>query len=841
MRPWWNKLWRDLRRHRGPFVAVAITTLLGVALFGATYGSYRNLVASYAHLFEITSFADLTVAGGDVEGFAAQARALPRVAAVTTRTVAETYGELNGRRFSVRVVGLPVEGKPDVNKVLLKDGAYLDPAHADGVLVESHLAAYDDLKPGSTLRLRTLLGWREVPVLGVVASPEYVWPARSRQDILTLPSDFGVVFAAEPRLRLMTLGTGRQALVLLRAGTAADRDAALTRLTAAAKAAGATSIVRQADQASNALLHEDITGFGEMALLFPLLFLGAAALTAFVVMSRLVHGQRRLIGTLLANGVRRRAVVGHHLAFGLVPALVGGVLGAVLGELLAQLLTTSYTQALTIPVTVIRAHPLVALLGLLMALVAVTLGTLAPALDAARVAPAEAMRGSLPGGRGGRTWVERVVPPLRRLPPAALMALRSTLRNPGRSLTAFVGVVTALILVFIAWGMLDSVQAALTRQFHGVQREDAQVYVSGDATSRESAVAEVAGVRKVEPVLATNVTVVASDGRRYATALTAFETGTTMHGFLGRGSSTLNLPADGVLLGASLRSELGLAVGDPVRLALPDLGRSLRTKVAGFVDEPLGTFAYLSLDALANAEPFAAADGEGSPADTKAISANANPTAADAGPTPADANGAAADAEATPSSSSQAATAAKVEPNALYLSYDAGTDRTAVKQRVEKVPGVLAVIDARALQQAADSIMALFYAFVGAMSVFGCVLAFALIYSITSVTVAERSSELANLRASGVRQGQIARIVGGENLLLVLVGLVPGLVLAYLTAAGFMASFSSDMFNLPLVVLPRTWVLACVTVVVAALLAALPALRSVARIDLAGAVRERAA
>ena len=56
-----------------------------------------------------------------------------------------------------------------------------------------------------------------------------------------------------------------------------------------------------------------------------------------------------------------------------------------------------------------------------------------------------------------------------------------------------------------------------------------------------------------------------------------------------------------------------------------------------------------------------------------------------------------------------------------------------------------------------------------------------------------------------------------------------------------LASFSSDMFNMPLVVLPRTWVLACLTVVVAALLAALPALRSVAHINLAGAVRERAA
>src|SRR5690606_22366649 len=52
--PWRAKLWRDLRRLRGPFIAVAVTSFLGVALFGTSYGAYRNLVASYDRLFEVT-------------------------------------------------------------------------------------------------------------------------------------------------------------------------------------------------------------------------------------------------------------------------------------------------------------------------------------------------------------------------------------------------------------------------------------------------------------------------------------------------------------------------------------------------------------------------------------------------------------------------------------------------------------------------------------------------------------------------------------------------------------------------------------------------------------------
>ena len=175
----------------------------------------------------------------------------------------------------------------------------------------------------------------------------------------------------------------------------------------------------------------------------------------------------------------------------------------------------------------------------------------------------------------------------------------------------------------------------------------------------------------------------------------------------------------------------------------------------------------------------------------------------------------------------------------LFVRYASGVDRGAVRQRLEGVDGVVAVIDARSLKVAADKLMGLFYVFVGAMLVFGAALAFALIFSTMTVTISERTAELASLRAAGVRQTQIARIVSGENLVLVLLGIVPGLVLAYLTAAAFMDSFSNDMFRFDLHVQPLTWAVAVASVLVAALASQLPALRNVARMDLAAAVRER--
>ncbi len=48
--------------------------------------------------------------------------------------------------------------------------------------------------------------------------------------------------------------------------------------------------------------------------------------------------------------------------------------------------------------------------------------------------------------------------------------------------------------------------------------------------------------------------------------------------------------------------------------------------------------------------------------------------------------------------------------------------------------------------------------------------------------------------ASGVSRGRLAGVITEENVLLAVVGVVPGLILGYLATAGFMALFNSE-FN----------------------------------------------
>jgi putative ABC transport system permease protein len=781
------KLRRDILRQWAQFTAVAVIAMLGVALFGASNDAYLNLKASYSSMFTRLRFADLQVTGGDTSAFATAASIDPSVQSVQRRHVADVPFQVAGdHRLIGRLVGMPVDAQPSVDQVMILRGSYLNPANSSGVLAEQHFANHFNLQPGSHLQVLDSTGWRDLTVLGVVASAEFIWPARSRQDALTTPDDFGVLFAPD-QLVTDVAGPAAADQVLVYLNPLNSNAAALDRLRQAAAQASATDVTDRATQPSNASLSEDINGFGEMAFLFPILFLGAAAMTVYVLLTRLVLSQRAIIGTLLACGVRRRLLLLHYVAFGVAVGLAGGLAGAALGLLLAGLVTHGYTAAISIPVTVIGFYPETPATGIAMATVVGALAALAPALAAFRVPPAEAMRGIAPIGRGSRTLLERVMPGIAGLPAGVLLVLRGVWRNRRRAVTTVIGVVLAATLILVSLSMLDSIQVIFGHQFQDVQRQDSTAYAPGgvDATLLSN-VALVPGVAAAEQFAQLPV-ILRHGGQTYQTVLEAYQPRTQMHGFYVSAASSIQLPDSGVLLGSALAQKLGLQLGDSVDLQLTSLDNTVSAPVHGFVNEAVGSFAYTSIDWL------------------KSQLAGSDPA------------------------------------NAILLRYAPMADHGAVARSLDQVPGVALVVDTHSAINAFGQFLNLFYAIVGVMLAFGVAMAFGLIFAMVSVNVLERTQEFATLQTSGVRLRQLAGMVTAENMILTVTGLIPGLVVGFWAAGAFMATFNSDLFHFDAYLLPRSFVITIVAIVLAALASELPALRTIARIDLAAAVRERAA
>ena len=342
-----KKALRDLRRRLPQAAAIGVTVMLGVLLFVASYDSFRNVQASYDRTYARTHFADLTVTGGDSDAIAAAVRKAAGVDRVVTRTQADRPMAIGATKLVGRVVGMPPITGRGINEIDLIAGRVPDPARSDQVVVERHTADTFDLTAGKRMRVFDDTGWRDVTVSGVVQSPEYLWPARNRQDVLGDPHAFAVVFAPESLARtLSTRMTSNQTLVEM-AGSATQSDR--ERVTRLLRSAGALDIEDRGDQPSNAALRQNFNGFRVMAIGFPALFLSAAAIAEYLLITRLVYTERPIIGTLLALGARRRAVVRHYVWYGGVVAIVAALAGVLVGGVATSAYTHAYASLLRLP------------------------------------------------------------------------------------------------------------------------------------------------------------------------------------------------------------------------------------------------------------------------------------------------------------------------------------------------------------------------------------------------------------------------------------------------------------------------------------------------------------
>lgn len=780
-----------MRRQRWQFLAVGVTVVIGVMMFAATYDSYLNLTASYEQTYERLAFADMTITGGD-ETLPETIEALPGVQAVTVRHTADLPITIGDDTLRGRMIGTPATDQPDVNKIDVETGSYLS---ADGefeAVAEVHVARTFDLSPGDTFNIIVGPG-QEFEIVGIAASAEYIWPAASTQEIFPAPEQFGVFFVDENLVAQLPPSVSvRETLVLYHDdATTKDVDAAVHDT---ATAAGATSILTQADQPSNSTLQLDVEGFGEMAIAFPILFLTAAGMAVYVLLTRIVFSQRSIIGTLRASGMSARELRRHYLSFGLWIGTIGAVVGVLLGAVSGALMTRMYTGFLDIPDTVIVIRPSTIIVGLLFGVIVGTLSALVPARAAYKIEPAEAMRGAAPLMSGGKSLLEKIIPPLSGLSVRTRMTLRGMGRSKRRSLATVLGVVLALVLVLASGGMIDSIVNMIQKQFEVVNVQDASVIASEPvSTDLFAEIDATTGVTRAEPVAGFSASTTAN-GETLATTLQGFEAGTQMHGWTNPAGS---LPSSGMLAGAGIADKLGVSIGDRLAIDLPTHDISIELEIVEFVDEPLGIPLYARYDVITEALRDAGI------ADPEALMAEPTVT------------------------------------TAMTL-FDPAIERTATIDRLEDVNGVLAVQDARSLYNTVQQFLGLFYAFTGIMLLFGAVMAFSLMFNTISVNIAERSTEFATLKASGMSDRTIGWMIVGENLFLTLLGIVPGVILGVWMAGLFMGLFSNDSFNMSLMMSPWTVAVAAASMIAVALLSLIPGVRSVKKLDIGAVVRERA-
>jgi putative ABC transport system permease protein len=787
----WIKLRRDVLASRWQFLAVGVVIALGVAIFIGSYGSYQNLRSSYDRTYDQLHMADLWFEVSDAPvAVAEDVAAVDGVAAAEGRLVQElpvVLPEAGPERMLGRFVTLPADRRADVNDVKVTDGQYVSAGSSEAqVLLEKSFADFHGAGPGDTIQI--ILPDSEpvdFRVAGVAASPEYLWVAKSERELFTMPSAFGIVFASYDQLAGLLGRQDRINEVTVRLEDGADESAVRAETESLLEPHDMGRVIDREHQLGNRLLQLDLDGFEALALVFPILFLSVSALAIYTLLNRLVQTQRPHIGLMRAIGYSRGQVLRHYLVYGLAVGVVAAAVGVALGYALATLMTEVYGYFLNVPFISHRLQPAVMAIGFGAGLLTSVMAGAIPAWGSANTRPAEAMHPPPPTA-GRRTILEVLVPPLARISFLLRLPLRNLFRAQRRTIYTALGVGSGVALVLVAASFLDSFDSMLRLQFDDIQKYDAQVsFTRPVPATLAGEVDGYDGVTAAEAMLEMPV-VLSAAGETHFTALRGIEADSRLYGTPAPGGGSVST-GDGLLLTRPVSKLLGVGQGDTVtvRPLLPG-GTAMELPVDATVNHPLGDIALARLD---TAQGLAGGDGMAT---------------------------------------------------ALLVSF-AGAADEGLQERLLGLPGAPTVEYTEDMQEFINELSQLFFVFVGIMLAFGVALGFAIIFNTITINTLERRRELATMRTIGSAVGRLGVMLTVENVLMGVLGVVIGLPLGYAISLYFASLYDNELWDMPTVIYTRTYAVAALGALLVLLLAEVPSIRFVRRLDLPAVVREMSA
>ena len=783
-----RKLLRDLRLLWSQALTIALVVASGVAGFVATLSAVDSLGQARDRYYADSRFADVFVA---VErgpaALATRLQALPGVADVQTTVEQTVRVDLAGTSDPIlgHLVGLDPMQPPRMNRVSLRAGRLPDAAvaHAGGsleALVSEGFARAHGLRLGEEVQALVNGKRRPLRVVGIALSPEYVFAGFGG---MPDTRGFGVFWVDRDALAAAFDMRGAFNRIAIRRAPGASEDAVIAAVARITSRYGGLEAYGRANQASHAMLDNEIREQHVLGTVLPSIFLLVAAFLVNVVVARLVAAQREQIAALKALGYPGRAIGGYYLRLVLVIVLAGTALGLLLGAWLGRMLLDLYADFFRFPALDYVLAPRLAVTSLAIVLVAAVVGSLNTVHATVRMPPAVAMHPPAPG-RYRRTLVERWG--IRGLSPTLRMILRNMERHPWRAGLSLAGVVAALAMVVTGYFLRDAIEAVLDSKFRMELRGDVVLWTPRPAPSiawRE--IQRLPGATAMEP--GRQVAVRLSNGHRTERVLLqGYTAAPSLRRIIDVDGRQWRPPVDGLLLTDRLADKLQLRIGDPVRLAvLEGDGRVRVLPLAGTVRDMMGLNAYIerrALNRLLGEDDLA---------------------------------------------------------NQLAVAIDRGRE-AAFLQAARATPGIAGVFSKGTLWRNMQDISARNIRVMSTiLTLFAVVIAIGVVYNNARIALAERGWELASLRVLGFTRAEVSGLLLGELGLVIALALPLGMLAGNGLVHLIVGLLRSDQFFFPVAILPRTYAGACVAVVAAGVASALVVRRRIDRLDMVAVLKTR--
>lgn len=781
-----RKLLREVWQMRSQALAIGVVIAGGVATLIMSLATLDSLTLTRDAFYREARFAEVFASLKRApETLRDAVASIPGVQQVETRVVATASLDIPGfpDPATAILVSLPDGRNAELNRLYLREGRLPEAGRDQEVVVGQAFAEAHGFHPGDTLA--AVINGRRQPlvIVGVGLSPEHTYPIKPG-DLFPDFARHGVIWMGRTPLAHaydMDGAFNDLTLTLTREAVLGDLIDQLDRLLAPFGGLGA---IARSDQISDRYLSAELEQLGTMARLFPAIFLGVAAFLLNVVVARLIATQRNQIGILKAFGYDNRQIGWHYAELVLAISVLGLALGLAGGLWLGQQMAELYRGFFYFPFLEYRVRPQVVWVAILVTLAAGLAGTGAALRRVVRLPPAEAMRPEAPPTFRA-TLLERLGLQGRVGPPAR-MILRQIERRPARAVLTLLGIAMACGILMVGRFQEGALDHLIQVQFDLAQRDDLALTFT-EPTSRRviDELAALPGVDLAEPIRTVGARLRHRQAS-YRTAILGLPAEARLRRLLDVEGRPLALPPAGLLLGDYLAETLDVRAGDLVTVEVLEGRRAtIEVAVVGIVRELTGVAAYMELAALGRLLH----EGEAVSGALLAVTAD---------------------------------------------------QRDAVVAALKQAPRIAGVTDRlTAIERFMDSMADIVLNFALISTLLAGSIAFGVVYNGARITLTERARELASLRVLGFTRAEIGFILLGELALLTLAAIPLGFLIGTGLIVAIVQGVASDLYRIPLVIVPSVYAFAAAVVLTASLLSGLLVARQLARLDLVAVLKTR--
>ncbi len=500
----------------------------------------------------------------------------------------------------------------------------------------------------------------------------------------------------------------------------------------------------------------------DLAKLFPVFFFLIAALVCSTTMTRMIDDDRTQIGTLRALGYSRKTILMKYLIYSGSAATIGTITGYFFfGWLFPKVIWITYSMLYKME-GFFSLYNLPLLIILWVGAMLCSCGTTYLALRRTmKDMPAELIRPKAPQV-GKRILLERINFIWNRLSFLRKVAMRNIFRFKKRMFMMMLGIAGCTALILTAFGIHDTIALVCDFQYNDIEKYDLSFSCDRIVTDRllseitkdaEDQIVTMGRLMSTSgDVLEGKVT---KSGRMIVSGDPTISTLIDLHYH----GETVPFPSKGeVIMTEKIASMTGYEVGDRVVIAISDTEKA-ELMLSGIVENYVFNYIYMS------AETYEEAYGK------------------------------------------------SYEPESVYMRITPETDDHLLGVQFANKDHVQSVSLVSEFKKSVNNMMQTLNYVVFMVLASAAALAFIVLFNLGNINISERVREIATLKVLGFRRSETGAYVFRENLVLSIMGVVPGLPLGVLLHKFVMDQIKIDMISFKITINPISYVLTVALVI----------------------------